>query len=80
MSKPQEGIFKEKGFSIIVSVDAGRWHMSVAHPVRYPMWEELKYFRYKYVPDDVTMGLLFPPLSEYVNVHPNCFHLWEIGE
>ena len=30
-------------------------------------------------PDEVTMAILFPPRSEYVNVHERCLHLWQIG-
>ena len=29
---------------------------------------------------EVTMGMLLPPKAEYVNLHPNCFHLWEVDD
>ena len=74
----REGIFKEKSLRVIVSKDAGYWHLSVSHPSRYPTWDEIKDVRYKYLPNDITVGLLFPPREEYVNVHDNCFHLWEV--
>lgn len=62
---------------MIVGVEGGRWHISIAHPTRYPKWDEIKVARMKYVPHSVTMALLLPGEREYVNVHPNCFHLWE---
>ena len=72
--------------SVIVAREpAGRggeylWHLSIAHPERYPSWDEIHDARYRLVPDSVTMGMLLPPRAEYVNVHPNCFHLWEVED
>jgi hypothetical protein len=54
------------------------WHLSISHPTRYPTWDEIKAARYDLLPDDCTMGMLLPPSGEYVNVHPNCFHLHEV--
>lgn len=76
----KQGIFKDGEYSIIVSIDAGYWHMSVSHPTRYPYWNDLVNFRYKYLPNEIMVAQLFPPKEEYVNVHPNCFHLWQIKE
>jgi hypothetical protein len=56
------------------------WHMSVSHPHRYPTWDEVADVRYELVPDEVTMALLLPPAGEYLNVHPFCFHLWQIDD
>lgn len=55
-----------------------RWHISIAHKQRYPTWDEIKAARYELVPHDVTMAMILPPPSEYVNLHSNCFHLHEI--
>jgi hypothetical protein len=60
-----------------------RWHMSISTRTRYPVWDEIRDAWYALKPSEcanVTMGLLLPPESEYVNVHPNCFHLHEIIE
>jgi hypothetical protein len=54
--------------------------MSIAHPLRYPTWDEIKEARYRFVPDNVTMAMLLPQRAEYVNIHHNCFHLHEINE
>lgn len=55
-----------------------RYHMSIAHRSRYPTWDEIKYARYHLLPDNITMAMLLPPTDQYVNLHPNCFHLHEI--
>lgn len=54
------------------------WHLSISHPDRYPSWDEIVDARYQLVPDGVTMAQILPPRRQYLNIHPNCFHLWEI--
>lgn len=63
---------------VLVGVEAGLWHLSISHTDRYPTWDEIKEARYRFVPDAVTMAMLLPPRREYVNIHPNCFHLHEL--
>lgn len=74
----KQGVFREKELLVIVSIDAGFWHLSVSHPKRYPSFDEIRDVRYKYLPNNITVAMLFPPKEEYVNLHPNCFHLWQI--
>lgn len=71
------------------SAPAGIWlppeelrifHLSIAHPDRYPTWDEVADARYELIPDDVTMAMLLPPSGEYVNAHEHCFHLWQIDD
>jgi hypothetical protein len=57
-----------------------RWHMSISTATRYPVWEEIRDARYALMPNNITVGMLLPPKEEYVNLHPNCFHLHEIVE
>lgn len=57
-----------------------RWHLSISCSNRYPGWEEIKDARYALLPVGLTFAQVLPPLTEYLNVHPNCFHLWEIGD
>jgi hypothetical protein len=71
---------QERKLTVILSKDAGRWHMSIAHPQRHPNWEEIKEARYRFIPDEVYMMLPLPPTRVYVNKHPHCFHLWEAEE
>ena len=54
------------------------WHLSISHKKRYPSWDEIRDARYQFMPGNITVAMLLPPKSEYVNVHPNCFHLHEI--
>jgi hypothetical protein len=63
---------------VFAGIEAGKWHMSISHPGRYPTWDEIKEARYRFVPNEVTMGMILPPREQYVNLHPNCFHLHEI--
>ena len=67
---------------VIVTRDGKKalWHMSVSHPRRYPTWDEIREIRYAILPDNITMGMLLPPIAQYVNLHPNCFHLHEVPE
>ena len=57
-----------------------RWHLSISAPHRYPKWDEITDARYSLIPNEVTMYMYLPPKEEYVNVHPNCFHLHESRE
>jgi len=55
------------------------WHFSISHPSRYPTWDEQKWARYQLCPPEITMASYMPPMSEYVNIHQNCFHWWEVN-
>lgn len=79
MTKTHEpGAWKYGDFTVIVSIDAGRWHMSISHPSRDLTYKEIKKARNKFLPGDVTVAMIFPPKDQFVNVHKYCFHLWEI--
>ena len=56
------------------------WHFSISHPNRYPTWDEQKQARYQLCPAEITMASYLPPMSEFVNIHENCFHWWEVKE
>lgn len=58
--------------------DGLRWHLSISCADRYPTWEEIKDARYSLLPLGLTFAQILPPMNEFVNIHPNCFHLWEI--
>lgn len=71
-----------KGFQTSPIEIAGRaplrWHLSISHPGRYPNWDEIAEARDKLLPADLAFVMLLPAAWDtYVNVHPNCFHLWE---
>jgi hypothetical protein len=56
------------------------WHLSISCEKRYPTWDEIKDARYTLLPMGLTFAMLLPPMNEYVNVHQNCFHLWELPQ
>jgi hypothetical protein len=72
--------YRSGGLVVIVTVDGPdkRWHLSISHRGRYPTWDEIKQARYDLIPNHVTMAQLLPPKEEYVNLHPNTFHLHEV--
>ena len=59
-----------------VIVKSNKTHLSVSHPIRYPTWDEIKMVRERFLPEDRAYAMYLPPKNEFVNVHPNCFHLW----
>lgn len=76
--------FRSGAFTVLVSgpgtkeyEETGRWHMSIAHPWKYPDWDTMRSARYLLLPADITMAMLLPPEKHYVNMHSNCFHLYE---
>lgn len=63
---------------VIVTIDNGLWHLSISTSSgNLPSYKEIKAARYKYCPGDITMGELFPPVEEFVNV-AEVRHLWQI--
>ncbi len=68
---------KHNRISVIASVDAGDLHVSIAHSQRYPTWDEILAVRAWAFPDDTEVVMVLARKGEYVNIHNNCFHLWE---
>ena len=64
-----ETAWRKGDLTAIVSLDGGKWHLSIAHPTRYPTWDEIKEVRYRFLPDELYMAIILPPKREYVNVH-----------
>ena len=67
-----------KGVIALVSIDDGKFHVSISHKGRLPTYKEIKEARYQLIPNDKLMVQIFPPKEEFVNIHENCLHLWEI--
>jgi len=60
--------------------DATGWeHVSVSiagkHP---PNWQEMNWIKEQFWRDDETVLQFHPAKSDYVNIHPNCLHLWRV--
>jgi len=68
--------------SCCVARENGYWHISVSHPRRYPTWDEIYTAWYDLVPDakDIEGAIILPRKSEYVNIHPNCFHVHQLRD
>ena len=75
-----EGIYRFGDCMVIVGIDAGSWHLSISCKDRYPTFDEIRDARYKFLPENITVAMLYPPKSEYINIHENCFHLWEMKD
>lgn len=67
-------------FVLPAHLDKWRYHLSISCADRYPTWEEIKDARYSLLPHGLTFAQILPPPKDWVNIHPNCFHLWEIEE
>lgn len=65
--------------TVLLTRDWGAmFHLSIAHHLRYPTWDEIAEARYRLLPDGITMVLALPPYGEYINIHKNCFQLHQI--
>jgi len=68
------GPFRE--LTLVFSDGLGWEHVSVSTPGRPPNWDEMVFVKNLFWgPDDCVMQL-HPPRGDYVDVHPNCLHLW----
>lgn len=65
---------------VCVAREHGLWHLSISHPLRYPTWDEIYTARYDLLPGDINTAILLPKKSEYVNIHPNCFHVYQLRD
>ena len=78
---PDASRFTIGPFQVIGSTDHasdGCWrHVSVSREDRYPNWDEIVNIRYQFFNEDVEVVMYLPPKREYINLHPNCFHLWQ---
>lgn len=72
----------DTGLKVVRSVDTTEHgtllHLSISHPERYPTWEELKACKAYFFGDAKDAVMVFPREALWVNIHANCFHLWEL--
>jgi hypothetical protein len=78
MSEHKPGSYMSGRLAIIISIDAGAWHLSVSRADGLPSYNEMKQVRYQFLPDNIYMAEIFPPKDEFVNLHPFVRHLWQI--
>lgn len=77
---PGAQAFTSGPLCVLVSHDAGRWHLSISCASRYPTWDETADARYDLLPDGIDVACMLPPRGDYVNLNPYTFHLWEIHD
>lgn len=63
-------------FKIVASNGLGWEHVSVSTAERIPKWAEMQQIKELFFEDHEAVMQLHPPKSDYVNIHPNCLHLW----
>jgi len=63
---------------MVIASDEGGWeHVSVSLKNRTPNWKEMCFIKDLFWSEDEAVVQFHPPKSEYVNMHPNCLHLWK---
>ncbi len=82
--KDIEVFASNKGLDILKTVDnTPKWgwlkHASVSRRDRYPTWEEILAVK-EFIFGDVDCMMIMPKKENYVNVHKNCFHIWQTPE
>ena len=61
---------------VIASSDCGWDHVSVSRRTRCPNWPEMSRVHRLFFRDDETAMQLHVPISDHINCHPYCLHLW----
>lgn len=62
--------------AVIASCGEGWEHVSVSLSDRCPTWAEMCRVKELFWGPEDCVVQFHPAKSEYVNVHPNCLHLW----
>jgi len=52
-------------------------HLSISKKDRYPTWDEIVMVKEKFL-GDIDVAMILPKKEDYINLHENCFHLWQI--
>ncbi len=64
-------------FLRIIACAAEGWdHVSVSLEDRTPTWDEMDHVKRMFFKDRETAYQLHVPVSEHINCHPNCLHIW----
>lgn len=61
---------------VIASSGEGWDHVSVSRRNRPPNWREMEFIKRLFFKDDEVAMQLHVPISDHIDVHPNCLHLW----
>lgn len=61
---------------VIASSGEGWDHVSVSRKNRCPNWPEMEHVKRMFFETDETVMQLHVPLTDHINYHSNCLHLW----
>lgn len=69
------------GLRVLIDVsfkaDDRAWlHVSVSRAKYPPSWDDLKRVKRDFIGDQNVAVMVFPAAEDFVNIHPNCHHLW----
>ena len=74
------GFIKMYGWSgsVVVSTGAGWEHVSVSPEKKRitPSWDDMCKLKEMFFNEDEAVIQIHPPKADYVNMVPNCLHLW----
>ena len=63
---------------VVVYSNGGGWdHVSVSHKSRCPTWPEMCVIKDIFFEEEECCVEYHPAKSNYVNIHPNCLHIWK---
>jgi hypothetical protein len=67
----------DRALLVIVASSDGQWdHVSVSRGNRCPNWPEMEHVKRLFFEPHEEAMQLHVPVSEHINAHPNCLHLW----
>lgn len=69
------------GLAVIASAgimaDGLEWlHVSFSRERKMPTYKDLQLVKREFIGNDKKALMVFPEQENYVNLHPNCLHLW----
>ena len=68
--------WRNEEFAFIFSYGLGWEHLSVSLSKRCPIWEEMCFFKDQFWRPDETAIQYHPKVSNYINIHKYCLHIW----
>ncbi|MFB3926754.1 MAG: hypothetical protein ACE14T_11940 [Syntrophales bacterium] len=79
----QKGFVTIDDLHVFYSEDNTPWgflkHASISRSDRYPTWEEILAVKEELF-GDIDCMMVMPKKEDYVNIHNNCFHVWQTPE
>jgi len=76
------GMWKaQNGLKVMLSLDythhGALLHASISKPTVYPTWDEITVIKDLFFGDGMDAMMVMPKREDYVNVHKNCFQIWQ---